>query len=380
MNICVDENIPFGSEAFGTFGDVLVVPGREITPEVVADCSMLMVRSVTRVGAELLENSTATFVATATIGIDHIDTEYLKEHTIGFAYAPGSNACSVAEYVVAALCHCAEKKGFDLSEKTLGIIGVGNVGSRVLRRAQALGMTCLCNDPPKKRLTGSSMFLSLQDVLRDSDIITVHVPLQKGGEYPTYHLVNDTFLTSMKKGAIVINTSRGKVLDETALKSRFDLLGGLVLDVWHDEPVVNPDILARADIATPHIAGYSWDGKVNATQMIYDAACAYHFISPSWNSAPLLEKEHPKPLDLRSSKQIVYDAVRGAYPIMRDSDSLKAILKKPEQERESCFDMLRKKYPKRLEFNHYRVKCKKSISSSTHTLLTDLGFTVDFEK
>jgi erythronate-4-phosphate dehydrogenase len=375
--VIADENIPLVKDAFAEFGSVTTVGGRNITKEMLADASMLLVRSITNVNRELLEGTPVKFVATATIGTDHIDLNYLRDNNIGFAYAPASNADSVAEYVTAAMLTLAKKRNVRLSDLTLGIIGVGNVGSRVYRLAGTLGMKCLLNDPPKKRLTQSDIYVPLDTLLGNADIITVHVPLNTQGEDLTYRMINHDFFTKAREGVILINTSRGKVVDEKSVRAFRDKLGGLVLDVWEGEPGISTETLKMTDIGTSHIAGYSYDGKLRGTQMIYDAACAFFFRQPSWHIPESITTEIVSTIDISESKNPVYDAVLSAYPVMRDDSALRKIADKgTREEQEKYFDELRKKYPRRDEFSHYTIKCKKE-QSAVAILLSNLGFRFD---
>jgi erythronate-4-phosphate dehydrogenase len=378
MKVVADENIPLIKEAFSEFGEVVTASGRKFTRELLGDASILLVRSITNVNQALLEGSSVKFVATATIGTDHVDLNYLRDNNIGFAYAPASNADSVGEYIVAAMLTLAKKKKMSLSEITLGIIGVGNVGSRVYRHACTLGIKCLLNDPPKKRLTQSDIYVSLEHVLDKADIITLHVPLITTGEDTTYRMVSHEFLGKMKQGAILINSSRGKVVDEKSLRAAHSRLGGLVLDVWETEPAISLETLRMTDICTPHIAGYSYDGKLRGTQMIYDAACAFFFRSPSWHIPEAITTEIIGEIDCTSSLDPLFDAVISAYPIMEDDKRLRLILEKDKAEQEKYFDELRKKYPRRDEFFHFIIKCKKE-QSKLAILLSNLGFKVDVE-
>lgn len=378
MKVVADENIPLIKEAFSEFGEVVTASGRKITRELLSDASILLVRSITNVNQALLEGTSVKFVATATIGTDHVDLNYLRDNNIGFAYAPASNADSVGEYVVAAILTMAKKKKMKLSDITLGIIGVGNVGSRVYRHASTLGIKCLLNDPPKKRLTQSDIYVSLEQVLEKADIITLHVPLITSGEDTTYRMVSHEFLGKMKQGAILINSSRGKVVDEKSLRAAHSRLGGLVLDVWETEPGISLETVRMTDICTPHIAGYSFDGKLRGTQMIYDAACAFFFRSPAWHIPEVLTTEIVGEIDCTSSLEPLYDAVISAYPIMEDDQRLRLILEKDKAEQEKYFDELRKKYPRRDEFFHFVIKCKKE-QSKLAILLSNLGFKVDVE-
>lgn len=374
MKIVADCNIPFAAEAFADFGDVVSVEGKKITPEICRDAGMLLVRSVTKVGASLLDGSSVKFVATATIGTDHIDTAYLEKNWIGFASAPGSNAYSVAEYIIAAILRMAQLKKRSLTDMTLGIIGVGNVGRKVFKMAQALGMPCLLNDPPQQRLTDSDFYVSLDSLLQKSDIVSLHVPLTLEGDDKTVHMVNAAFLNAMKKGSILINTSRGKVVDEKAIcEKRLERLGGMVVDVWENEPSINIKYLQLTDIATAHIAGYSYKGKLTGTSMIYDAACAFFFREKKWRPESVLEKLDGVVLDLSKSKQPVFDAVCAAYPIMDDDEKLRKITKYESDKQGAYFSELRQTYYKRLEFTQIAIK-KDTVSPENGALLSQLGF------
>jgi erythronate-4-phosphate dehydrogenase len=373
MKIVADENIPFLREAFGDFGEIVTLSGRAIDHEALQDASMLLVRSVTAVNESLLAGTPVKFVATATIGTDHIDIGYLERENIGFASAPGSNADSVAEYVIAALMNLFRQKGISRADKTIGIIGCGNVGSRVFKRAQTLGMRCLVCDPPKKRISGSDFFRPRAEVLAESDIVTVHVPLTDEGEDATFHMVNAEFLSALKPGAILINTSRGKVHEEKALRAYSDKLGGVILDVWEHEPRVSPEMIARADIATPHIAGYSYDGKVRGTAMIYQAACAFFFRESRWNWRETIALERGKAIDISHSSEPVADAVLGAYPIGEDDARMRDLIQLDTTRRAAAFDDLRKRYPRRLEFSHFAVQAE-ALGESDRQILQALGF------
>lgn len=360
MKIVADENIPFVKEAFGDMGEVVTCAGRSMNPELVRDARCLLVRSITQVNEQLLGSSSVEFVATATIGTDHIDQDYLAQRDIGFASAPGSNAESVAEYIVAALLHLADRMNFDLAEKTIGVVGVGNVGSRVVRNARALGMTVLQNDPPLKRQTGEDCFLPLEELF-DSDILTLHVPLNKEGEDPTWHLADESFLSKLRAEAILINTSRGAVVNNLALQDALSKqrLAAAVLDVWEGEPTPNLSLLQKTALATPHIAGYSYDGKVRGTEMIYLAACKHFGLTPEWSMEQALPPSTVPKLELstegRSVCEVVLDAVAAVYDIDRDDRALRRITEVPPEEQGKYFDRLRKEYPVRREFERTTI-------------------------
>jgi erythronate-4-phosphate dehydrogenase len=358
MKIVADPNIPFVREAFAAMGEIELIPGRKMNAAAVRDAELLLVRSVTPVNATLLEGSKMRFVATATIGTDHVDTDYLASRKIGFASAAGSNANSVAEYIVAAMLELAHRQKFRLRDKTLGVIGVGNVGSRVVHYAEALGMRVLQNDPPRQRAENSPCFVSLDRVLAEADILTLHVPLTREGEDRTVHLVDEDRLSSLARKPFLLNSSRGAVVDNAALLQAIEAgkLGGVVLDVWENEPNISLALLAAVDIATPHIAGYSFDGKVNGTTMIYRAACAFLGIKPTWESAALMPAPAVPRIEINANGQDDEDVLRRLiqriYDITADDASLRG---RPRE-----FDKLRAEYPVRREFCNVQVLARQA--------------------
>jgi erythronate-4-phosphate dehydrogenase len=377
MNIVVDANIPFAETAFSAFGNVRVASGRAIDHALVKDADMLLVRSVTSVDKELLHDTAVRFVGTATIGTDHVDTDYLASRGIAFVSAPGSNARSVAEYVACALVHVFEGDLENLSRKTLGVIGAGNVGSRVLSIARGLGMPCLVNDPPLQKKTGGEGFVSLDEILSKSDIVTIHVPLIHSGEFSTVSLVDKRFIETMKSPAMLINTSRGQVVEEAALRSLRSGLGPVVLDVWENEPSISPETLALATIATPHIAGYSYDGKVRGSRMLFEAVAGFLNCRVQWEDAVTDTGAEATTIDVRGANRPLARALEAAYPIMDDDARLRGIIDKKEPG--AYFDGLRKSYPKRLEFEHFTVCCSPGQEKTFGRVLGNLGFKVRVE-
>ncbi len=374
--IVADENIPYVVEAFSTIGEVATVNGRTLTREMLAEADLLMVRSVTKVNAGLLEGTPVRFVATATIGLDHLDLDYLAAKGIPHASAPGSNANSVGEYVTCALLVLAKRRGLTLDGMTAGVVGVGNVGTQVVKKLEALGMTVLKNDPPLARKTGDPSYLPL-DALFDADVITVHVPLTQDGEDPTYHMIDAGFLPKLKPGAILINSSRGSVADTQALLRYLDRRGRgpVVLDVWEGEPEISADLLAKVDLGSPHIAGYSFDGKVKGCQMIYKAACDFLGVDATWDPAEQLPApEHPA-VDVSrvggGDEDMLREACLTVYDIEADDARLRKVLGMPEGERGPYFDRLRKEYPRRREFPNTRVA---GASAAAAAKLAALGF------
>jgi len=373
MKIVADPNIPFVAEAFGRLGEVRLVHGREISADTMRDADMLLVRSVTPVNRALLENSRVRFVATATIGFDHIDREYLSQSGIGFTRAEGSNANSVAEYVVAAMLSVANSRKFRLRDKTLGVIGVGNVGSRVVGYAEAVGMRVLQNDPPRQRAENLQHFVSLDRLLAEADIITLHVPLAREGQEATFHLFDKVRLDALEdRQPVLVNTSRGAVVDNRALLKAIDgeRLGGVVLDVWENEPRISPELLDVVHVGTPHIAGYSFDGKVNGVRMIYEAACEFFGVPREWTP-----KLPPPPIpQLRvlvepgtDDEDTLHEAIRRVYDITADDAALRKDIR--------SFDKLRAEYPVRREFFNTELV----LRGATETLrakFAGLGFRI----
>jgi erythronate-4-phosphate dehydrogenase len=384
MKIVADANIPYVAECFSSVGEVRVVGGRQIAPDVVADADVLLVRSITPVGAELLAGSKVRFVATATIGIDHIDVDFLRRSNIGFASAPGSNANSAAEYVIAGLLEIAQRYDLDLADKSIGVIGVGNVGGRVARKCEALGMEVYLNDPPLQRKTGERKYLPLKE-LYDCDFVTFHTPLTFEGVDKTYHLADEKFFKSLKERCVFINASRGGVVDSDALKAaiRAGRLRAVVLDVWENEPNIDTELLRMVDIGTPHIAGYSLDGKIAGMIMIYKSVCEYFSIEPKFEAADFLPEPAVPELkvgpDIDNVQEVLSGAVRKVYRIDWDDARLRRVLDKPAEKRGEFFDGLRKNYQVRREFRNTKVVVEER-NSILAGKLAGIGFKVESEK
>jgi erythronate-4-phosphate dehydrogenase len=380
MKIVADGNIPFVEKCFSSIGDVTIVGGRQITPEVVKDADILLVRSVTKVNKDLLAGSQIKFVATATIGFEHVDVEHLRKQNIGFASAPGSNANSVAEYVTAGLLSVAKKNNIILEGKSIGIIGVGNVGSKVATKTAAMGMKVFLNDPPLQRSTGDKKYVPLEELL-GCDFITFHTPLTFDGIDKTYHLADEKFFKSLKAGCIFFNTSRGGVNETAVLKNALKegRFGGVVLDVWENEPNIDIELLEMVDIVTPHIAGYSYDGKVAGMIMIYNAACKYFGLEPKFE----IESFLPKPVipeikinqDFDKEENILRETVEKIYNMSEDDGRMREILKKKSDERGKYFDQLRKEYPVRREFQNTEIILNKPDETLARKL-SGIGFKI----
>ena len=380
MRIVGDANIPLLADAFGPLGEVAALPADRITPEALRSADALLVRSVTRVDEALLAESTVRFVATATIGFDHIDRAYLSRRGMGFAYAPGSNARSVAEYVLAAIYTLADRRRFRVTDMVLGVVGCGNVGGRLARMAQAIGMKVLRNDPPLARQTGDPRYVPIE-ALAEADIVTFHVPLERSGPDATYHMIDEGLLARLKRGMTLINTSRGAVADTAALKAAIAgrRLGAVVLDVWEKEPNIDGELLQRADLATPHIAGYSYDGKTNGTLMVLEAFCRHFGLRREWDPSPLMPpaaRPRGRLLAGITVEKIIHEAIQAAYDIEADDKRLRAILAEPSDKRGRFFDSLRRDYPVRREFPGTTVELAEPNAAAKEALEA-LGFTVE---
>jgi erythronate-4-phosphate dehydrogenase len=379
MKIVMDENVLLGKETFSLIGEVASFSGREITPEVVKDADILVVRSVTKVGEELLRSSNIKFVGSATAGIDHVDMEYLKSRGIGFASAPGSNSNSVAEYVISALLLLDRKGKISLPEISLGVVGVGNVGGKVVKKAEGLGIEVLQNDPPRFRESKDSVFREL-DELMDCDVITLHVPLSYSGEDKTFYLFDLERINKMKQGSVLINSARGRVVEQSALKFalRKGKLSGAVLDVWEKEPDIDKEMLEMVDIGTSHIAGYSYDGKVKGTRMVFDAICEFFSIDREWKvelpvpEVPCVEKIIN---ENDNFAEILFDIVFRVYDIRKDDKNLRKILNLEGGEKKKFFDGLRANYHVRREFFNTELELK-TENKKLKDSFRSLGFNV----
>ena len=380
MKIVADANIPFVRECFSSIADVELMSGRDMTPEAVAGADALLVRSITPVNEPLLAGSSVRFVGTATIGFDHVDVGYLEQHHIGFASAPGSNANSAAEYIIAALLELVRRHGIRLEGKSIGVIGAGNVGSRVAAKCEGLGMKVLRNDPPLQRETGDPKYVPVE-ALYDCDFITIHTPLTREGIDKTFHLANERFFTSLKQGAVFLNASRGAVVDSAALRAAIEAgrLQAVALDVWEHEPDIDVDLLKRVDLGSPHIAGYSLDGKIAGLIMIYEAVCRHFGLTPKHRVEDFLPEADVPRLDLategRDDEAVLAEVAEAVYSIKRDDADLRQIDAEPPQTRGRFFDALRKNYPVRREFHNTTVILD-NLQSTWAAKLQGMGFKV----
>jgi erythronate-4-phosphate dehydrogenase len=348
MQIVADENIPQVSSAFQAFGSVTTLNGRAITAADCSEADLLLVRSVTTVDESLLAHSRVQFVASATSGCNHIDLDYLSSRNIGFAHAPGSNAQSVADYVIAAICFWAVHEDKLLTGLSIGIVGYGHVGRALHKCCSAMGISCVINDPPLTDL-GHSGLSSLDEAL-SCDIVSLHVPLIRQGPHTTTTLINSTRIAALSSRTLFINTSRGEVVEEDALlwrmQTRADL--SVVMDVWENEPDISKAMLSFTMLGTAHIAGYSLNAKQRGTQMIYKAYCHYKGCEPSWS--PMLATEPVNNISLTDKDHTLAARVLHAYDIAADSDRLKAVLFDEQISLTTYFDELRRTYPTRFEY------------------------------
>jgi len=356
MKTIVDENIASADEAFSDFGDVKLVEGRTLTNKDIIDADALIIRSITRVDEKLLAGSKVKFVGTATIGTDHIDLEYLQKRNIKFTDAKGCNADSVAEYVFTALLKVASENKITLRDKTIGVAGIGNIGSRVVKIAESFGMKVLKNDPPLERNRIGKNYVSLDEILK-ADIISLHVPLSFQGIDKTHHLLNEDNLKLIKENTVIINTSRGPVIDnEALLEETKEKKFLLILDVWEEEPRVNLNLLSKTKVGTPHIAGYSFEGKVNGTKMIVDALGRHLNNKPVWTpKLPPIDKTELLLPEGNSDEEKFYKLFSSIYDIEKDDDRLREISDYKRDEQAAYFDKLRKTYPVRREFSNFTV-------------------------
>ncbi len=357
MKLVVDENISFAKEAFATLGDVRLCHGRKITNEMLCDTEALIVRSVTNVNESLLKDTPVKFVGTATIGTDHIDKTYLAANGITFAAAAGCNSHAVKEYVFTAIFNMCVKHNISIKEKSIGIIGCGNIGSKVAEVAGKLGLKVYKNDPPLQRKRGTGEYCSLDEALQ-CDIVTCHVPLNKGGIDNTIHLLDESKLNVLKPGAILINTSRGPVIDNLALKQRLKSSNDLhvVLDVWETEPYIDTGLLALIELGSAHIAGYSLEGKVNGTTLIYNALCNHLQQQVTWKpTLPDVKDRFLSIRDTQSPEEYFFRLFNIPYPIDEDDMLLRQTLSGNIKDIGKYFDSLRKKYRLRRELHNYVV-------------------------
>lgn len=348
MRIVVDENIPLAEHYFAEFGEIIPKPGRSIANTDLLAVDALIVRSVTKVDEQLLKNTPVQFVGSCTIGTDHIDLDYLKSNNIAIAHAPGCNADAVVDYVLACIYKLRPIEQPNLY--SVGIVGGGNVGSRLNKRLSAIGFNVKVNDPPLQ-LAGMPGLFPLEEVMA-CDIVSLHVPIKKNGAFPSFHLIDKNELACMPANSLLINAARGGVINENALadfiEHRTDV--AVALDVWEGEPAISATLAQQVAIATPHIAGYSVEGKVRGTYMIYQALASFLTLPESLALVlPPQRRAVEKDASLRKTLLAVYDPER-------DTDALRNSLKLETLLAVKAFDQLRKNYPERFEFERYLIE------------------------
>lgn len=373
IRIIADDKMPFLKGALEPFAEVKYLPGRIISNTLIKNADALLIRTRTKCTEKLLNGTSVKFIGTATIGFDHIDSQYCEKNNIEWTNAPGCNSSSVQQYIAAALLKLARDHKFRLKGKTIGIVGVGNVGKKVEKIARFLGMKVLLNDPHRAREEGDTNFVTLERVLQESDIITLHVPLHHVGEDKTYHLFDEKCFKMIKKQVWFINSSRGEVVETAALKKNLESgkLRGAVLDVWENEPDIDFSLVPKAYIATPHIAGYSIDGKAKGTAMVVNSLSRFFDLPlKDWYPQNIPAPEIPDIfIDCKgkSIERIIFQVVSHTYSIKDDDTNFRY--------NPSDFESLRGDYPLRREFQAFTVHLKNG-ESDIKRIIKELGFIV----
>jgi erythronate-4-phosphate dehydrogenase len=371
MKIVADHKIPFLKGVFEPFAEVVYLPGDKIKKAQLNDADALLTRSITQCDSELLEGSSVKLIASATIGDDHIDKEFCQSKNIKWTTAQGCNANAVVQYFTAGLLSVSEKAGFVVKDKTIAIIGVGNIGLKVEKVCRAMGMKVLLNDPPRERVEGKMNFSDLEIIQKEADIITFHVPLTYGGVDKTFHLFDPTFVEKLSKPVILFNTSRGPIVDSEALKygKEQGKISHLILDVWEGEPIIDPEVLELTTIGTPHIAGYSIEGKAKATEMVVQSVFEL-FNLPLINWKPDLGlKNEILEIDLMdlNEQQSLQKLFQAVYNIQKDDGLLR---KNPSE-----FERLRGRYVFRRENSGFILNLKNSNQNIVQ-VLSELDFKI----
>ena len=375
MKIVCDDKIPFLRGTLEPFAEVVYLPGKQTTAEVVKDADALITRTRTACNETLLKDSKVKVIATATIGFDHIDTAWCESNGIIWKNAPGCNSWSVKQYISSVLVSLARRHSLDLSTMTLGVVGVGNVGSKVAEAASLLGMKVLLNDPPRERREGPDKFVSLDKLMEQSDIITLHVPLTKEGKDATWHLFDAERIAQLRADQFLFNSSRGPVVDNKALKAALQAksLRGAVLDVWEGEPELDRELISLLEYSTPHIAGYSADGKANGTTMsVRTVASVLGLPLTDWTASGVPGPAQPLEFTLDASgktkQDVLTEAILYTYDVHKDTEALRTA---PE-----LFEKLRGDYPVRREPTAFTLHLVNGTADEARTL-NELGFKVN---
>ena len=375
MKVICDSDIPFIKGALEPYCEVVYTRGCDIDRNMVIDADALVIRTRTRCDAELLEGSKVRFIATATIGYDHIDTAWCESNGIKWTNAPGCNSWSVQQYVGSLLVTLSRHMGFSFKDKTIGVVGVGNVGSKVARLAALLGFRVLLCDPPRARREGANAFVTPDEIIDRSDIITLHVPLTHDGNDATYHLFDKNRLSSLSRNQILINTSRGEVVDNAALKEVLlrKAICAAALDVWENEPQIDRELLNLLFTGTPHIAGYSVDGKATGTTMCVQALGKF-FNLPCCDWEVTEVPQSPKPLEFsidttgKTPREVLAEAILHTYDVKDDDSALRADT--------ASFEKQRSNYPVRREFPAFSVRLLNNDSGRSTVFLREAGFNI----
>lgn len=375
MRIVADENMPLVTELFSPYGEVVRLPGRQISAADVRTADVLLVRSVTRVTAELLAGSNVRFVGSATIGTDHIEHDALSAMGVSVASAPGCNARAVAEYVLTCLMIVAQEQGWSPEERHVGVVGLGNVGRQVAGLLQSAGFRVSGCDPFLSGVQPVSL-MDIDALLASCDVICLHTPLTRDGPHPTLHLLDADRLSRMRAGQVLLNAGRGEVIDNRALVQRLQQPDAplAILDVWDGEPVVMPDLLARVRLGTPHVAGYSQEGKWRGTAMVHEAFCRFIGVKPDVTMASLALPRGPVlPCPVGDSlPAVIATLARAVCNVERDDAALRASVGEPEPAQ--AFDRLRRDYPPRPEFPSCTISGP--VPQAWEEVLRALGFSL----
>ncbi len=375
MKVVCDSHIPFLKGVLEPYAHVEYLPGNAITPDDVRDADALIVRTRTRCDATLLQGSKVRFIATATIGYDHIDTAWCESNGISWTNAPGCNSWSVQQYMGSLLVNMSRDFGFNFKDKTIGIVGVGNVGSKVARLAALLGFRVLLCDPPRAKREGAGAFVSLDEIINRSDIITLHVPLIHNGEDCTFHLFDSIRLESLSENQILINSSRGEVVDGNALKKvlKEQRIRAAALDVWENEPKIDIELLNLLYSGTPHIAGYSLDGKATGTMMCIQALGRFFDLRcQNWEVNDIPQPEQPTEFTIdvseKKPQEALAEAILYTYNVLNDYTALKSDI--------SSFEKQRSDYPVRREFPAFSIRVQNDDTGRSTVFLREAGFNI----
>ncbi|AIU67506.1 4-phosphoerythronate dehydrogenase [Vibrio coralliilyticus] len=374
MKILIDENMPYAEQLFSQLGEVVLKSGRTLNADDLVDVDALMIRSVTKVNAELISKANRLkFVGTATAGMDHVDQALLKEKGIFFTAAPGCNKVGVAEYAFSVMMVLAQQQGFSVFDKTVGIVGAGQVGSYLQQCLEGIGIKVLINDPPKQAAGDERNFTPLDALFEQADIITTHTPITRDGDFPTHHLINETVLNKLRGDQILINAARGPVVDNAALKARLRKQDGFIaaLDVFEFEPEVDMELLPLLAFATPHVAGYGLEGKSRGTTMIFNSFCEFLNNDLRAHASELLPTA-PVPelvLDRAWEEATLHNLTQLVYDVRKDDALFRREISQP-----GAFDLMRKNYWDRREYSAVTLRGNAEANLQP---LAKLGFQIE---